>query len=415
MQINSSTLQKFKEQALKAINKKAAFGEDLDLSIYSEPDEYSYSGELEKLPQELQEAASMAGVDVSGKERSGSFMQLDHTVIYKQIQSAYENKIEIMSITDALQKYPELEKYWWNAVKVDQDKYTAYAELQPMHGYFIRILKNMKIEKPIQACLMLQENARLQNVHNLIIAEEGSEAQIITGCAISPKVKEGLHIGVSEFYIKKDAKLVFTMIHNWAEDFHVRPRSASVIEDNATFISNYILLKPVKSVQMFPSATLKGNNSKAQFNSILYGLKSSYIDVGSKITLKGDGSSGNATSRAIVNGNSVIYARGTLTGQNNNAKAHLDCRGILGSENGQMYAIPELVADKAPHCNLSHEAAIGPIGEEEIEYLMARGLTKDEAISMITQGFMDVKILGLPAFLENSMKDMIAKTQKECM
>jgi len=68
-------------------------------------------------------------------------------------------------------------------------------------------------------------------VHNLVIAEEGSELNVLTGCTINPKVKEGLHIGISEFYVKKNATLTFTMIHNWGEDFHVRPRSVAILEE----------------------------------------------------------------------------------------------------------------------------------------------------------------------------------------
>jgi hypothetical protein len=405
----------FRELAEKAKDKRATYGEDIDISIFDEPEEYSEVDALSKLPPEIQNAAISSGIDVTENERSGSFVQLDHTVIYQKIQDAYKGQIEIMSVTDALEKYPELEEYWWRTVSVDQDKYTAYAELYPMHGYFIRVLPGQKVDRSIQACLMLQENARTQSVHNIIIMEEGSEAQIITGCSLSPKVQEGLHIGISEFFIKKNAKLVFTMIHNWAPGFHVRPRSGAIVEDNGVFISNYVLLKPVKSVQMLPTAKLVGKNSKARFNSLLYGLKDSKIDVGSRIILVGENSSGEAISRAIVADNSQIYARGTLVGQNDKSKAHLDCRGILFSKEGTMYAIPELIADKAPESILSHEAAIGPIAEEEVEYLMSRGLSKEEAVSLITQGFMDVKILGLPKHLEDYIKRMIELTQKESM
>ncbi|MDY6821060.1 MAG: SufD family Fe-S cluster assembly protein [Deferribacterota bacterium] len=406
---------KYKELAQSAINKKAEYGLDIDLTSYEEVQEFEEGNDLDKMPSEIKEAALLAGVDFTEGNRSGSFMQINHSVIYKKIMESYENKIEIMSVNEALDKYPEMSQYWWQAVNVDKDKYTAYAELKPMHGYFIRVLPGVKVDKPIQACLMMQENAKVQNVHNIIIVEEGAEAQLITGCAVPPKVKEGLHIGISEFYVKKNAKLTFTMIHNWADDFHVRPRSATIVEENATFISNYVLLKPVKSVQMFPSANLIGKNAKAQFNSILYGKEGSNIDVGSKVILSGDNTSGQAISRAIVDDNSTIYARGTLISKNDSAKAHLDCRGILASKSATMYAIPELVADKAPKSNLSHEAAIGPIGEEEIEYLMSRGLSKDEAVTLITQGFLNTKILGLPKVLEKNIQKMISKTQKDTM
>lgn len=411
----TSKREELRKLAELARNKPAVYGEDIDLSIYEEPEELEGIDDLSKLPPEVQNAATSSGIDITEKDRAGSFIQLDHSVIYQKIQSAYKGQLEIMSTTDALERYPELEEYWWKAVRVDQDKYTAYAELNPMHGYFIRVFPGQKVDRAIQACLMLQENARTQNLHNIIIMEEGSSAQVITGCSLAPKVNDGLHIGISEFYIKKGAKLVFTMIHNFAEGFHVRPRTGVIVEDNGIFVSNYVLLKPVRSIQSFPTAILEGKNSKAVFNSLLYGLKDSKIDVGSRIVLKGKNSSGEAISRAIVTDRAQIYARGALVAQHDESKGHLDCRGILFSENGVMYAIPELIADGAPKSILSHEAAIGPIAEEEIEYLMARGLSKDEAVSLITQGFMDVKILGLPKHLEDYIRRMIELTQKESM
>lgn len=410
--LSSEELRRLAESA---INKRAIYGEDIDLSLYKEPEELKEVDDLSKLPPEIQKIAESSGMDITEKDRAGSFIQLDHSVIYQKIQSAYKGQLEIMSVTDALEKYPELEDYWWKTVRVDQDKYTAYAELNPMHGYFIRVFPGQKVDRAIQACLMLQENARVQNLHNIIIMEEGSSAQIISGCALSPKVNEGLHIGITEYFIKRGAKLVFTMIHNFAEGFHVRPRSGVIVEDDGIFVSNYVLLKAVRSLQMFPTAILEGKNSKAVFNSLLYGLKDSKIDVGSRIILRGKNSSGESISRAIVTDRAEIYARGTLIAQNDESKGHLDCRGILFSDQGVMYAVPELVADKAPKSILSHEAAIGPIAEEEIEYLMTRGLSKDEAVSLITQGFMDVKILGLPKHLEEYIRRMIELTQKESM
>lgn len=409
-------LDEIKERARKAQNKAASFGEDIDLSKFSIPPEEKEIQSLSSLPDEIQEIAKSAGIDIQEKERSGSYVQLDSSAIYKRVNNIYKNQLEIMSINDALMKYPQIyEKYWWKAVSVDQDKYTSFVELNPFNGYFIRVFEGQTVEVPIQACLLLKENSSVQNLHNLIIMEEGSSAQIITGCSIHPKIEEGIHIGVSEFYIHKNAKLTFTMIHNWRENFYVRPRSGTIIEDGGNFINNYVLLKPVKSIQMFPSAYLYGENSHAKFNSIMYGLKNSLIDVGSKIILKSNMSSGEAISRAIAKDNSTINARGSLISINNNTKAHLDCRGVLLSEKAKIYAIPELLADGSPYADLSHEAAIGPIADEEVEYLMSRGLKREEAVSLITTGFMDVKILGLPEPLENYIKELIELTTKESL
>ena len=284
---------KTKDKAQESKNKVAKLGPDVNISKFENPQEHSAIDSLSELSPELQRVAEGVGVELKETGRVGTFVQLDHSVIYQKIQNAYAGQVEIMSITDALKKYPEIrEKYYWRLVAVDKDKYTAYAELHPMHGYFIRVFKDSKVDRPIQSCLLLQENATLQNVHNIIIMEQGAEAQIITGCSISPKVKEGLHIGVSEFFLEKNSKLTFTMVHNWAEEFHVRPRSAAIVEESAVFTSNYILPKAARSIQMFPSAYLKGKDAVANFNSLLWGLGDSNIDIGSKIILEGDGSRG---------------------------------------------------------------------------------------------------------------------------
>ena len=405
-----------KKKAEASKNKIASFGPDIDISKFEEPEERRPIDSLSELSPELQRIAESVGVELKEEGRVGTFVQLDHSVIYQKIKQSYAGQVEIMSITEALKKYPDIkDKYYWKAVSVEADKYTSYAELHPMHGYFIRVFKGNKVSRPIQSCLLLQENATLQNVHNIIIIEEGAEAQIITGCSIAPKVKEGLHIGISEFFVEKNGKLTFTMVHNWAEEFYVRPRSAAILDDGAIFTSNYILPKAARSIQMFPSAYLKGKNSVANFNSLLWGLGNSQVDVGSKIILEGDGSRGQVATRSICYDRAQIYARGILQARHDNTRAHLDCRGILFSKEGKSLAIPELIADGAPGSTLSHEAAIGPINEEEIYYLMSRGLSREAAIAMIVKGFEDVSILGLPPELESYVSHMMELTQKETL
>ena len=100
----------------------------------------------------------------------------------------------------------------------------------------------------------------------------------------------GLHIGVSEFYVKKNAQVSFTMIHNWAEAMVVRPRTATIVEDNGIFLSNYVCMKPVKSLQMYPTAYCVGENATVRYNSILFAQEGTNMDVGSRIFLRAKGS-----------------------------------------------------------------------------------------------------------------------------
>jgi Fe-S cluster assembly scaffold protein SufB len=398
-----------RERAEKAGKKRAAFGPDVDPGAYSAgaPD-HGRIRDLGELPAETRERAREVGMEADETCRAGSFFQMDHSVI---LSSSQRSGLEVMDINEARQRYDWLSGYWWRAVAVDADKYTAEAELNQNRGYFLRALPGARAEFPLQACLFMSEEGLAQNVHNVIIAEEGSELHIITGCATAASVRSGLHVGVSEFYVKRGARLTFTMIHSWAEDMVVRPRSAAVVEEEGVFLSNYVCMKPVRSLQMFPTVTCAGENATVRFNNILYAPAGSEMDVGSQVLLKARGSRAEVVSRAITAGGSII-ARGRLVGEVPEVKAHLECRGLILADEGRIHAVPELEG-RVKNVDMSHEAAVGKIAEEEIEYLMARGLTGDEATAAIVRGFLDVEITGLPPGLEQEMKRAVRFGEEE--
>jgi Fe-S cluster assembly scaffold protein SufB len=400
----------YKDRAKAAANKVAALGEDIDLSIYVGSDEAQpYQADPSQLPAQAKEQMLGAGVmldDVS--QRSGTYIQMDNTPVHYSIG---QEGVEVMAVSQALEKYDWLSDYWWQAVAVDTDKYTANIELSQGDGYFIRALPGYKTVFPVQACLYLAKARLVQNVHNIIIAEEGSELHIITGCTTASKEEPGLHLGVSEFYIKRGAKITFTMIHSWNSETAVRPRTAAVVEENGLFLSNYLLLKPVHSVQMYPTARCVGENAVVRYNSILVAARGSSLDVGSRAILEARGARTEIISRAISTGGKIIV-RGDIEGNALEVKGHLECRGLILQDEGAIHAIPELKGS-LPGIDLSHEAAIGKIAEEEIEYLMARGLTRDEATATIVRGFLRVDIEGLPPLLSAEVQRAVEAGEKE--
>lgn len=416
MPISQSYLREIEEKALKAVDKKALYGPDIDISKYTQHIERGKIESLEGLSKQAREAAIVTGISLKEEQRAGSYMQIDQSVVYESLSKSYEGRLEMMSTTEALNKYDWMEDYYWKAVPVDQDKYTAQAALHMTHGYFIRVFPHQKPQYPVQSCLLVAENYVSQNVHNIIIVEEGAELQVITGCTLSKNDAEGIHLGISEFYVKKGGKLFFTMIHNWAENFHVRPRTKIVVEEDGSFINNYVLMKPVKSIQSFPVAHLKGDRASAKFNTVVYGLKDSYIDLGSRIILEGEDTRGESIARTIAADESVIYSRGDLIAKTKGyCLAHLDCRGIVFSQKGKIFAIPELVSEGAMKAELSHEASIGPIAEEQVEYLMSRGISKEDAVSVITSGFLNLDIPYIPEFLDKNIKEVIKATAKDAL
>jgi Fe-S cluster assembly scaffold protein SufB len=400
------------KKAQKATKKKSAIGPDINLDDFDDASvqhAYLADDELRKLPDQEQQRLIMAGMDVTKKDRGGTYFQKDTAVIH--CHSPQEG-IEVIPIKRALEECDWLEEYYWKLVDVATDKYTAAAELGLQDGYVIRALPGSKSIYPVQACLYIDKDGLQQNVHNIIVAEEGSELHIITGCSTSPQLKTGLHVGVTEYFIKKNAKLTFTMIHNWAENMFARPRSVARVEEGGLFLNNYICMKPVKSLQMYPTAHLVGKDAVARFYSIIVGSPGSEYDLGGRIFLKKPGNRAEIMARTISNGARII-ARGHLIGEVPDIKAHLECRGLL-LNGGLIHAIPELEG-QIDGVEMSHEAAVGKIAQEEISYLMSRGLGEDEAVSTIVRGFLSVDIPGLPPQLKAEIDRAIDESDKEMM
>lgn len=361
---------------------------------------------LKKVPHEILEAAYKTGFDSEEEKRSGSYLFVDESPVVSTINKRFEGKLEMLDTKKALEKYPWLEDYRWSLIDPDKDEYTKKVEEQFQGGYFIRILPGAEVEFPLQSCMMMSENRMRQRVHNIIIAEEGSKARIITGCATHPDAETGQHIGVSEFFIKENASLNFTMIHHWGKQTEVIPRTVSKVGKNAEFVSNYVLLSPVKRVQSYPMVKCEGENARVGMNSILYAQNPSTIDVGAGIEFNAPGCRGEIVSRAISRKGSHIIARGIMKGRDSPAKGHLECQGLVMDDNSSIHAVPELVGARQD-LDLSHEAAVGKIAEKEIAYLMSRGLSREKATSIIVRGFLDVDILGLPEDLEKDIRETV--------
>jgi Fe-S cluster assembly scaffold protein SufB len=392
------------DRARSAREKKATYGTDVAIESYEqEAAPHETVERPEDLPSEVKKAALDVGVKLDAEE-SGAFVQMDQTPV---VARSLFDGVEVLDTATALKRYDYLKDYWWKLVAPDADKYVADVAQAPPAGYFIRAKKGTKTVFPVKSCLYLGTSNVNQRVHNIIIAEEGSELHVITGCTTPSHVQRGLHIGVSEFFIKKGAHVSFTMIHSWGKEVEVRPRTGIYIEEGGSLSNNYICLRPVKTLQTFPTATLAGRGAVASFNTVVYSSMGN-IDVGSNVILNAPETSSESISRIVSIGGEVI-ARGRMTGMVPGCRAHLECVGLLLSDKGRIYSIPELDG-RAKDLDMSHEAAVGRISEEELEYLMARGLTSQEATSVIVRGFLDVEIKGLPEELKQEIKNI---TQRE--
>jgi len=384
-----------KPRAEKALKSPTPYGIDLNLSGFKL--EAGSDTGIERSESILESV----GIDPGERNRSGSYYQVDNKAVRASVK---QRGLTIKPLSEALEN-PENLEYYWKAVQVDADKYTATAFLGEREGYFIRVDDGVNVTAPVQTCLLLKTPGLIQAPHNIVVVGENSKLHVITGCA-AMREEAGLHIGVSEFYVKKGGMLTFTMIHSWGKAVHVRPRTVARLEEGGVFISHYVNALPVSSLQTYPVAHVEGEGSRVYMSSVIVSRGSSNIDVGGAICLNASRCSGEIVSRIIAQDNSVNVARARIVGRAPGVKGHVECRGLLLSNESRLDTIPELKAE-AKDVQLTHEAAIGKIAEEEMLYLIARGFTEEEAKSIIVRGFLNVEAPGLPESLTKYLGNIL--------
>jgi Fe-S cluster assembly scaffold protein SufB len=365
----------------------------------------------ETTPAELQgleriapsDAAALAevGLVTTGEQRSGTLIWQDFFPRYVQSMTA---GMELMPLAEALEKYDWLrEKYLWKAVPADWDEVTARcAAQQRPEGYFLRVSNGTKVTLPCQAVLYMASENIAQMVHNVVIVEDDAELQLIAGCVTQHGVTSGLHLSVDEQFIGKNAKLINTMVQGWGPEVMVYPRAGTIVAEGGRYENNYISLRPAKYIGSNPQTRLNGKGASAKFLTVIMGSAGSTIDIGGDIYLNADGTTAELTHRGVCAGGKM-YQKGLLVG-NAACKAHVDCAGMLldAGTDGFIESTPGIRAHH-PEAQVSHEASIGKIALEQVEYLQSRGLEEREAISLLIRGFLGTEIAGLGAELDDQI------------
>lgn len=386
-----------------ALSKKGAFGADLDIDRYEEG---TYEPEQIDDLQSSDYRKYMENVGVVADEinRAGTLMFIDNGMSHCSAKP--QEGLEMMTTKEALKVHDGLKDFYWKAMDPTKDKYTAKSYLEDSDGYFIRVKAGYHIKNPVQTCMLLNKDKSIQNLHNIIIVEDGASLEMITGCSTAHHANDSLHVGVSEIFVGDNANLTFSMIHSWGKQTGVRPRTNCVVGKNSNYTNNYVILNPVGSLQSFPVANL-GENSSATYNTMCIAHEGSDIDTGGMVNLNGKRARAEIMSRSISMGGKMC-ARGRLVGNAPEVKAHLECRSIILKDGGSTVALPELEAHVAD-VEMTHEAAVGKIARDQIEYLMSRGLNEDQAVSMIVRGFLSGSINGLPEALQKELDAAIEK------
>lgn len=389
-------LEHLRERAQRALSKAAPFGPDIDITQFVKSSPLASV----RLADALASAKSV-GVNPESARISALYYQIDSRI---EILRSLLKGVDIEPLDRALEeRFDEVKQFFWRAVPVDLDKYTAITFLKGIGGYFIRVKRGTVAELPIQTCFFMSGGAQL--VHNIVVVEENAKAVIVTGCTIMPEAL-GLHVGITEIYLERGAQLIDVMIHSWNRTTHVRPRTGVVVKDGATYVSYYINMSTTKTLQTRPTITLVGEGARTYSASILLGLADSHHDVGSHVIARGRSSRAELVSKIVARDSSRIVSRLRIDAEAEHVKGFTECSAVLLSDQASVETVPELYS-KSSTAELHHEASIGKLRDEEIEYLVLKGFSPREAISILIRGFINVDLSFLTPEIRKSIEKVL--------
>lgn len=360
----------------------------IDLSPYQQSDNQSpiLAGKEMKLDAGTAHNLAQVGVLLNRQSRSGTFLVQDH---HARCSYSTVPGLEVKPIAEALRTDPSFkEEVCWKLIQPDEDQITSTVANQPEpQGFYLRVKAGQKVRYPYQAALYLASANVAQSIHNVVVLEDGAKLELITGCLTHPQVQNGVHFAVTETYIGKGAKLTNIMVHSWSRGVIVRPRAATVVAEDGVFLNQYASLKTGADIVSNPKTYLNGRNASANFMSIILAESGSRVFTGAEVSLNAKGTTAELKHRGVSTGG-VIHQGGLMIG-NAACKAHVDCSGMVLDSTGAGYieSVPGVRANH-PDARLSHEASIGKIAPEQVEYLMSRGFMEHEAISLIIRGFL---------------------------
>ncbi len=373
---------------------------DLDKIVYYIDPNAKETTDWKEVPEEIKRTFDKLGIpEAEKKVLSGVGAQYDAGVVYHNLQKQLHDKGVIFENMDvAIHKYPELVKKYFmtSCIPVTTHKFTMLHAAVWSGGTFIYIPKNVNVELPLQAYFRMNAQKGGQFEHTLIVIDEGAELHYIEGCS-SPRYQESsLHAGCVEIHVLPNAKMKYTSVENWSKNvYNLNTKRAMVHKDaRITWVNANT---GSKVTMLYPMSVLIGEGASSESVGIAFAGPGQNQDTGSKVLHAAPNTTSYIDSKSISKGGGISTYRGLvhITPNAKGSKAFMRCNSLILDEISKADAIPTLKIENS-EVDAAHEATVGKIGDEEIFYLMSRGLTKDEAVKMIVSGFIEPITKALP-------------------
>lgn len=369
------------------------------ITFFMKPNAKKNSRSWDDVPSDIKSTFEKLGIpEAEQKALSGVGAQYESEVVYHNLKKEWEDKGIIFEDCDVgIQKYPEIfKKYFMTAVPPTLHKFAALHGAVWSGGTFLYIPKGVKIDLPLQAYFRMNARRLGQFEHTLIIVEEGAEAQYIEGCSAPQYGVHSLHAGCVEIFIKKGARMRYSSVENWSRNTYNLNTKRAIVEENG--IIEWVGGNLGSGVTMlYPTSILKGKGARAEHLGIAYAGRHQNQDVGSKVYHLAPNTTSLIKSKSISKDGGITTYRGLLEiGKNaKNAKSSVQCDALMMDDKSKSDTVPYIEV-KNKDVDLGHEATVGKISQEQIFYLMSRGLSEEQATRMIVSGFIEPIVKELP-------------------
>jgi len=397
------------EFRLKALNQflkmpLPAWGPDLtgldldDLYYYVRPTDQS-ENKWEDVPAEIKNTFDRLGIpEAEQKFLAGVGAQYESEMVYHNIQKQLaEIGVVFLSIEDGLREHPDLfREYFSKAVPIGDNKFAALNSAVWSGGSFVYIPPGIHVELPLQAYFRLNSANIGQFERSIIIADEGAQVHYVEGCTAPQYSRDSFHSGVIEIFVKKGARVRYTTIQNWSKNVYNLVTQRAMVYEGGTMewvdsnLGSKITMK-------YPACYLLEPGARGEILSMAFAGSEQIQDAGGKMLHLAPFTSSKITSKSISKDNGRSSFRGLIYMKEGsfNSRANVVCDALILDNRSRSDTYPRIESHEQ-QVSIGHEASVSKVSDEQLFYLKSRGLTEEEATTMVVAGFIEPLVKELP-------------------
>lgn len=372
---------------------------DLDDIIYYARHGAEETDDWGEVPEEIRKVYDRLGIpEAEHKMLAGVGAQYESEMVYHNLKKEWEDQgVIFLDMDDAVQQHPDLvREYFMKCVPPEDHKFAALHGAVWSGGTFLYVPKNVQLTDPLQAYFRMNAKNMGQFEHTLVMVEEGADAHYIEGCSAPKYGSQALHAGCVEIFVKPGAKCRYSSVENWSRDTYNLNTKRAIVEKDATM--EWIGGNMGSGITMlYPCSVLVGEGARCDHMAIAFANAEQWQDTGAKVMHMAPHTSSKVVSKSISKGGGCSVYRGQLNiaPHAHDCIANVECDALLLDEQSRTDTIPDIQI-RNNDVTIAHEATVGKLSEEDIFYLMSRGIPEEEARAMIVNGFIEPIVRLLP-------------------